>query len=82
MLGELADRLSDVRPWVAASIQKAFERLMSERNLALGKIAQPVRVAVTGGSASPGIFEVLEVLGRERSLARLRRAAAEPGAAG
>ncbi len=55
---------------------------MSERNLALGKIAQPVRVAVTGGTASPGIFEVLEVLGRERSIARLRRAAAGAAAAG
>jgi glutamyl-tRNA synthetase len=75
MLAELADRLSDVQSWEAASIQKAFERVMAERSLALGKIAQPVRVAVTGGSASPGIFEVLEVLGRERSVVRLRRAA-------
>jgi glutamyl-tRNA synthetase len=82
MLAELADRLSDVHPWEAASIQKAFEGVMSERNLALGKIAQPVRVAVTGGSASPGIFEVLEVLGRERSLVRLRRAAAGAALAG
>jgi glutamyl-tRNA synthetase len=75
MLADLADRLSGVQHWEAASIQKAFEQVMSEHNLALGKIAQPVRVAVTGGSASPGIFEVLEVLGRERSLVRLRRAA-------
>jgi glutamyl-tRNA synthetase len=82
MLAELADRLSDVQPWEAASIQKAFERVMSDRNLALGKIAQPVRVAVTGGSASPGIFEVLEVLGRERSLVRLRRAATGAAVAG
>jgi glutamyl-tRNA synthetase len=82
MLAELADRLSDVQPWEAGSIQKAFEQVMSERNLALGKIAQPVRVAVTGGSASPGIFEVLEVLGRERSLVRLRRAAAGSAVAG
>jgi glutamyl-tRNA synthetase len=82
MLAELADRLSDVQPWEAGFIQKAFEQVMSERNLALGKIAQPVRVAVTGGSASPGIFEVLEVLGRERSLVRLRRAAAGSAVAG
>jgi glutamyl-tRNA synthetase len=82
MLAELADRLSNVPQWDAASIQQAFERVMSERNLALGKIAQPVRVAVTGGSASPGIFEVLEVLGRERSLARLRRVAAGSAAVG
>jgi glutamyl-tRNA synthetase len=82
MLAQLADRLSDVQPWEAASIQKAFEQVMSERNLALSKIAQPVRVAVTGGSASPGIFDVLEVLGRERSLVRLRRAAAGSAVAG
>ena len=52
---------------------------MAERSLGLGKIAQPVRVAVTGGTASPGIFEVLEVVGRERSLSRLRHAAATIG---
>jgi glutamyl-tRNA synthetase len=46
----------------------------------LGALAQPVRVAVTGGTVSPGIYEVLDVLGRDRSLARLR--AAERRAAG
>ena len=40
----------------------------------LGTLAQPVRVAVTGGTVSPGIYEVLEVLGRDRALARLRAA--------
>ena len=43
----------------------------------LGKLAQPVRVAVTGSAASPGIFETLTLLGRERSVARLERAVAE-----
>ena len=41
----------------------------------LGALAQPVRVAVTGGTVSPGIYEVLDVLGRERTLARLRAGA-------
>ena len=45
---------------------------MAAYELPLGKLAQPVRVAVTGGTVSPGIFEVLDVLGRERTLARLR----------
>jgi glutamyl-tRNA synthetase len=40
----------------------------------LGALAQPVRVAITGGTVSPPIFETLEVLGRERSLARIDRA--------
>ena len=45
--------------------------IIAAHGLKLGKIAQPVRVAVTGGTASPGIFEVLEILGRDRTLARL-----------
>ena len=44
-----------------------------EEKLKLGQIAQPVRVALTGGTASPGIFEVMAVLGKGRTLARLDR---------
>ncbi|MBV8451414.1 MAG: hypothetical protein JOZ29_03975 [Deltaproteobacteria bacterium] len=40
----------------------------------LGQLAQPVRVALTGGSVSPGIYEVIAVLGRERTVTRLARA--------
>jgi glutamyl-tRNA synthetase len=76
LLLTIADRLSTLPTWDVPSIQSAFEQLMAERQLGLGKIAQPVRVAVTGGTASPGIFEVLDVVGRERTIARLRRAAA------
>lgn len=75
ILVDLVARLERLPRWDAAAIQAEFERLMAERGLGLGKIAQPVRVAVTGGTASPGIFEVLEIVGRDRSLARLRRAA-------
>jgi glutamyl-tRNA synthetase len=39
----------------------------------LGQLAQPVRVALTGGTVSPGIYEVIAVLGRERTVARLRK---------
>jgi len=54
-----------------------FTDLMQEEQLKnLGQLAQPVRVALTGGTVSPGIFEVMAVLGRERTLARLARAAA------
>ena len=45
----------------------------------LGALAQPVRVAVTGGTVSPGIFEVLDVLGRERTLTRMRAVLARLG---
>ncbi|MGB5985386.1 MAG: glutamate--tRNA ligase [Desulfobacterales bacterium] len=55
-------------------LEGAFERVMEKTGLKLGKIAQPVRVALTGKSASPGIFEVIHVLGRERTLERLKAA--------
>ncbi len=43
----------------------------------LGQLAQPVRVALTGGTVSPGIYEVIAVLGRERTVSRLRKAIAQ-----
>ena len=52
------------------------EGVGEERQLPLQDIAQPARVALTGRKASPGLFEVMEVLGRERTLARLLAGAA------
>ena len=49
-------------------------KTMEATGLKLGKIAQPVRLALTGKTVSPGIFEILNVLGKEKSLDRLRRA--------
>jgi len=59
-----------------ASVQAAFERVLANFNMKLGQLAQPVRVALTGGSVSPGIYEVIAVLGRERTVGRLERAIA------
>jgi len=56
------------------AIESAFVKLMEELSLKLGKIAQPVRVAVTGRAESPGLFEVLAVLGQETTLLRIKRA--------
>ena len=47
---------------------------MEERGLKLGSIAQPVRVALTGGTVSPGIFEVMEILGKDVVINRLKNA--------
>jgi glutamyl-tRNA synthetase len=47
---------------------------METTGLKLGKIAQPVRVALTGKTVSPGIFEIIEVLGKDRSIARIENA--------
>jgi glutamyl-tRNA synthetase len=61
-------------PWDAESLKTALEAVGAERGLKLGKAQAPVRVAVTGRTVGLPLFESLEVLGRERSLARLRAA--------
>jgi glutamyl-tRNA synthetase len=58
--------------WVAAGLEEELKALAETKGLKLGKLAQPLRAALTGTSTSPGIFDVLEVLGREESLARIR----------
>ena len=76
LLSELADRLDSCSEWTAESLEMEFRAIVEARGIKLGKLAQPVRVACTGGTVSPGIFDVLEILGRDRSLARLRAGAA------
>jgi len=56
--------------------RRALSALLSRFNMKLGQLAQPVRVALTGGTVSPGIYEVIAVLGRERTVRRLREAIA------
>ncbi len=73
-LTALVAELERVADWRHDPIREAFQTVLDAHGLALGKLAQPVRVAVTGTTASPGIFEVLELLGRQRSLARLHAA--------
>ena len=73
MLERLRARLAALSLWTEREIEHVFACLMEEEQLKLGQIAQPVRVALTGGTASPGIFEVMAVLGKERTLARLDR---------
>ncbi|MGZ8374791.1 MAG: glutamate--tRNA ligase, partial [Nitrospira sp.] len=52
--------------------EDSFKKLVEEEGIKMGQLAQPVRVALTGRTASPGLFEVMEVLGRERTLVRLK----------
>jgi glutamyl-tRNA synthetase len=54
-----------------ASLEKLFHEAAESRGLSIGKVAQPVRVALTGGTASPGIYDVVQILGREETLTRL-----------
>jgi glutamyl-tRNA synthetase len=74
LLQLLIERLEALTEFDAEAIGGIFEAIMEERELKLGKIAQPVRVALTGGTVSPGIFETIEALGREKTLERLKRA--------
>jgi glutamyl-tRNA synthetase len=74
-LDELAAELARIGgDFSEQAIRQAFEQVMARRTMKLGQLAQPVRVALTGGTVSPGIFEVIAVLGRERTIARLHAA--------
>jgi len=73
VLRDLQPILASVTDWKAHDLEAAVNRYGEEKGLGLGKIAQPIRVAVSGGTVSPPIFESLEMLGRERTLARIDR---------
>jgi glutamyl-tRNA synthetase len=67
----LLPRLESVESWTQPGLEAAVRDFSDTAGLKLGKVAQPLRAALTGRTTSPGIFDVLEVLGREESLARL-----------
>jgi glutamyl-tRNA synthetase len=71
MLAGLLPRFHAVEPWAHQTLEAAVRGFAEETGVKLGKVAQPLRAALTGRSTSPGIFDVLEVLGREESLARI-----------
>jgi glutamyl-tRNA synthetase len=72
LLKVLHQRLEALPEWTRVTVHSALEALAAEQAVGLGKIAQPLRVAVTGGTISPPIDLTLELLGRERLLARLK----------
>jgi glutamyl-tRNA synthetase len=65
--------LTEVEPWTAAELEVALKRLCDELGEKPRTVYAPIRVAVTGSRVSPGLYESLELLGRDRSLERLRR---------
>ena len=71
---ELAAALEQTQPWDVPTLEAGVREWSEARGLAVKDVAQPARVALTGRSASPPLFDVMVVLGKERSLARLRRA--------
>ncbi|MGC2414304.1 MAG: glutamate--tRNA ligase [Stellaceae bacterium] len=76
-LGALGGNLANVE-WRSASLEAALREFAERNGVKLGAVAQPLRAALTGSLASPGIFEVMEVLGREESLGRIADAAGGP----
>lgn len=73
-LNRLVQKLDAIANFDEDAILRAFAETLEESGLPMGKLAQPVRVALTGSTASPGIQDVIAVLGRDRTLTRLRAA--------
>jgi glutamyl-tRNA synthetase len=80
-LERLVERLSNVSSWDESTLENVCRQLAAELNLKLIDVAQPVRLALTGRTASPPIFGIMAALEREETLARLRAAIAHTMAA-
>jgi glutamyl-tRNA synthetase len=76
LIGRLRAALETVTPWSAETTEAAMRAFAEDNNLKLGAVAQPLRAALTGRTTSPGIFDVLAVLGRQECLDRLADQAA------
>jgi glutamyl-tRNA synthetase len=76
LIGRLRTALEAVNDWSAETTETAMRNFAEQNSLKLGAVAQPLRVALTGRTTSPGIFDVLAVLGRQECLARLADQAA------
>jgi len=77
LLGKILNQLKTLENWSSETLENCVKEFAETENLKLRSIAQPLRAALTGSNASPGIFDVLAVLGREESLGRIEDAAAK-----
>ena len=77
MLGQIVEALQAISDWTSAPLELSMKTLAEALGLGLGKLAQPLRVALTGRTVSPGIFDVLSLLGKDESLARISAQAHE-----
>jgi glutamyl-tRNA synthetase len=75
-LTAVREMLSGLSAFDEAALEEGFKRVIDETGLKLGKIAQPLRVALTGKTVSPGIFEIIAVLGKENTFSRIDAALA------
>jgi glutamyl-tRNA synthetase len=74
LMKDLKDALASLSEFTHAGLEPVFKSVVDKHGVKLGALAQPVRVAMTGGTESPGIYEVLEVLGKDKTLKRLEKA--------
>jgi len=74
LLSDLKDRINKLESFDQKSLEELFIKFLDDHNIKLKEIAQSIRVALTGKTVSPGLFEVMEVLGKEKVLHRLNRA--------
>lgn len=76
ILGALKARIEALRDWSLPALEEAIRGLATERGMKAGQVIQPARVALTGRTVSPGIFEVVHLMGKERTIRRLAEAIA------
>ena len=74
LLEKVIAGLSSLENFSAEEIEALFKKTVEDEGMKLGKLAQPVRVALTGTTVSPGIYDVILLLGKEGTLARLKNA--------
>src|SRR5690606_14148262 len=79
VLDRVLEALDSVGSWDHAAIEEELRKLPEQLGMGASKVFQPVRVAVTGTSVSPPLFESMAALGREKTLERIRRARGELG---
>ncbi|MCZ6765176.1 MAG: glutamate--tRNA ligase [Alphaproteobacteria bacterium] len=72
LLFELADQLPTEDRWDQSNLEATIRTFSEAQDLKLGRVAQPLRAVLTGSTGSPSIFEVMEILGREEVVARIR----------
>jgi len=70
----ILDKLNHCDEFIEEKLEAAFAEILATTELKFGKVAQPLRFALTGGAASPGIYDILQILGKERSLQRVEQA--------
>jgi len=78
LLSSAHAKLATLAEWDAASVEAAIREVAEAEGVKLGKLAQPLRAALTGRTTSPGIFDVLALLGKDESLARIADQMMEP----